>query len=50
VLDDTAPSWNSGVKISVAERGEEGSKAKPMKERETEEQRAERLERLRIEV
>lgn len=49
VLDDTAPSWNCGVKISVAERGEDGTKAKPMKERETEEQRSERLEKLREE-
>jgi len=26
ILDDTAPSWNAGVKISVAERSEEGGK------------------------
>ena len=32
VLDDTAPSWNSGVKISISERGEDGKRAKPIKE------------------
>ena len=46
-LDDTAPSWNKGVKISVAERDAEGGKNKPMKARETEEQRHERLAKLR---
>ena len=26
ILDETVPSWNAGVKISVAERSEEGGK------------------------
>ena len=46
VLDDTAPSWNSGVKISISERGEDGKRAKPIKELETDAEREERLEKL----
>jgi hypothetical protein len=45
VLDDTAPSWNSGVKISISER-EDGKRAKPIKEMETDAEREERLEKL----